>query len=236
MGDLPPEWGFAPGSLPPLGASPDALLCHAVPPAAGSVGAAGAPLAPEAAQLPLPPELWVGGVEAAGGAAAAKAAAGGLHTTKAPGSSLDVQCGCSGGGSTATSDTGSAAGGIVAKVAGLQLEERSCGGEEEVAEGQGPASVDESWSCSSYGSGLGNGICSTSSSSAAAAGPALPLPQQQPGQQHGSNDISAMPPVQPRPGRRPAEEQWVWEVVEVKNVCPFGVNQRRCGWASWLCC
>ena len=29
--DLPPEWGFAPGSLPPLGASPDALLRHALP-------------------------------------------------------------------------------------------------------------------------------------------------------------------------------------------------------------
>lgn len=26
--DLPPDWGFAPGSLPPLGASPDALIRH----------------------------------------------------------------------------------------------------------------------------------------------------------------------------------------------------------------
>lgn len=230
--DLPPDWGFAPGSLPPLGASPDALLCHAVPAAAGSVGAAGAPPAPEAAQLPLPPEMWVGGLDAAGGAAA-KAAAAGAIPAKDRGISLDVQCGCSGGGSTATSDAGSSAGGVEAKMAGLQLEEGGCGSEEELW-GQGPASVDNGWSCSSYSSGLDNGICSTDSSNGAAAGPALPLPQQQPGQQHDSNGRSDTRQVQPRPGRRPTEEQWVWEVVEVKNVCPFGVNQRRCGWASWL--
>lgn len=29
--DLPPEWGFDPGSLPPLGASPDAFIRHDSP-------------------------------------------------------------------------------------------------------------------------------------------------------------------------------------------------------------
>ena len=27
--DLPPEWGFSRGDLPPIGASPDAMLRHA---------------------------------------------------------------------------------------------------------------------------------------------------------------------------------------------------------------
>ena len=37
-GDLPPEWGFAPGSLPPLGASPDGIIHHPEGPAAGGGG------------------------------------------------------------------------------------------------------------------------------------------------------------------------------------------------------
>jgi hypothetical protein len=42
---LPPAWGFAPGSLPPIGASPDALIRHGTPPLLGGQPAAGA-LAP----------------------------------------------------------------------------------------------------------------------------------------------------------------------------------------------
>lgn len=38
--DLPPEWGFAPGSLPPLGASPDGIIHHCGPPAAAAAAAA----------------------------------------------------------------------------------------------------------------------------------------------------------------------------------------------------
>jgi hypothetical protein len=37
--DLPPSWGFQPGSLPPLGASPDALITRAVVEDAGVDGA-----------------------------------------------------------------------------------------------------------------------------------------------------------------------------------------------------
>ena len=48
---LPASWGFGPGSLPPIGASPDALIRHRIPmvapaaegaPVAGSASAAGA--------------------------------------------------------------------------------------------------------------------------------------------------------------------------------------------------
>ncbi|KAL4438693.1 hypothetical protein ABPG77_006297 [Micractinium sp. CCAP 211/92] len=38
---LPPSWGFGPGSLPPIGASPDALIRHRLP--SGPAGQAGAP-------------------------------------------------------------------------------------------------------------------------------------------------------------------------------------------------
>lgn len=36
--DLPPSWGFQPGSLPPLGASPDALITHTAGQDAGMDG------------------------------------------------------------------------------------------------------------------------------------------------------------------------------------------------------
>ncbi|GAB4823700.1 hypothetical protein N2152v2_010746 [Parachlorella kessleri] len=57
--DLPQEWGFEPGSLPPLGASPDALVHHTLLDLHDSLGSAG--------QVPLPPQLVT--VSAAGSCA-----------------------------------------------------------------------------------------------------------------------------------------------------------------------
>ena len=112
--DLPQEWGFAPGSLPPLGASPDALLRYA------ALG--GAPAAE--GQLPLPSL-----------ASAGQPPDGLLRLSRGPG--LDTE----------------------------------------------PPQP----SAALLGEGLGGAAAASSS------GPS------------------------------------VVEVVEVKNVCPFGVNQRRCG-------
>ena len=46
---LPPEWGFAPCSLPPIGASPDAMIRHAQVPAAAAAARGGAAAAAAAA-------------------------------------------------------------------------------------------------------------------------------------------------------------------------------------------
>lgn len=39
---LPPEWGFGPGSLPPIGASPDGLIRHTLHPGSSQAAGAGA--------------------------------------------------------------------------------------------------------------------------------------------------------------------------------------------------
>ena len=67
---LPPAWGFAPGSLPPIGASPDALIRHRLPPAGNGSAPAGAAATGAGGE---PGAAAVAGGGAAGGAAAAAA-------------------------------------------------------------------------------------------------------------------------------------------------------------------